>query len=253
LDGIVAREDEARERGQPAFRLIARDLEQQVIAGELPVGTALPSEQALATRFNVSRSTIRESIRLLEQLGLIRREEGRNKLRITTPRSQDISSRMKTAFYLQETTFEQLWQVLAALEPGCAQSAAIHASDEQLRRIADNLERTKAAQARARDLVELDIEFHALVAAATGNHALQLSRESVGELFYPAFIQVMTRLNAGQRLILAHQKIYDAIASRDGQEARNWMERHIGDFQRGCVLANLDLNAPISGMMTEIV
>lgn len=79
----------ARTRSMPAFRSIAEEIERRVLAGELPVGSALPGEQVLATVFDVSRSTIRGSIRLLEQMGLIARRQGRNKLLITAPQSED--------------------------------------------------------------------------------------------------------------------------------------------------------------------
>lgn len=243
----------ARDRAVPAFRLIARELEQQVVAGELAVGSALPSETSLAERFKVSRSTIREAIRLLEQIGLVRRAEGRNKLRVTRPSNKEIGERIKAAFLLQETTFEQLWEVMSAIEPMCAAVAAAKASESDLDRIADNLAQTEAALGDFTRLVELDIEFHNLVAAATGNSALCLSRDTVGELFFPAFNHVLTRLNAGARLLLAHRKIYEALQARDVEEARTWMARHIGDFQRGCDLANLDFTAPISGPMQESV
>lgn len=238
--------EETSGRGTPAFRTIAAQLEAQVLSGELPMGSTLPGETTLASRFAVSRSTIREAIRLLEQIGIIRRAEGRNKLQITAPRAAEIGARMRTAFILQDTTFEQLWEVLTATEPLCAAVAAAKADETVLSRLADNIARTEVAHEAGGSLVELDIEFHNLLAEATGNAALQLSRETIGELFYPAFAQVMARLNAGERLLLAHRKIYDAVAGGNTDEARSWMERHIGDFQRGCDLANLDFKAPIN-------
>ena len=174
---------EGKGRALPAFRVIAQELERQILAGDLQVGGSLPSETSLATRFSVSRPTIREAIRVLEQIGLIRREEGRNKLRITAPQAKEIGAQIKTAFLLQETTFEQLWEVLSAIEPACAASAALKASAADLEQIEDNIRRTENAIDDYETLVELDIEFHNLVAEATGNNALQLSRETVGELF----------------------------------------------------------------------
>jgi DNA-binding FadR family transcriptional regulator len=241
-----------RDRASPAFRAIARELEQQVLSGELAVGSVLPGELSLAKRFSVSRSTIREAIRLLEQLGLIRREQGRNKLTVTAPSNKEIGARMRTAFLLQDTTFEQLLDVMSAIEPMCAAVAAVKADDDDLAAIADNLARTEAALDDPEALVALDIEFHNLVAAATGNGALRLSRDTIGELFYPAFNQVIRRLNAGARLLFAHRKIFEALKARNAAEARSWMEKHIGDFQRGCELANLDFNAPIGSPMVEI-
>lgn len=244
---------QSRERGVPAFRVIAQELEQQVLSGDLSVGSVLPGELALAKRFSVSRSTIREAIRLLEQLGLISREKGRNKLTVTSPSHKEIGERMRTAFLLHDTTFEQLWEVMSAIEPVCAAVAAAKATEHDHELIAANLKRTEEALGKPDLLVELDIEFHNLVATATYNSALRLSRDTVGELFYPAFNVVITRLNAGSRLLLAHRKIFEALQTRNVAEAKSWMERHIGDFHRGCDLANLDFKAPISGPMLEIV
>lgn len=241
-----------RARALSAFRTIAADLERKVLSGELPLGTALPSEQELAARFSVSRSTIREAIRLLEQMGLIRRAEGRNRLRISAPRDSDIGSRLKASLILQDTTYDHLWEAMSAFEPACAKAAARRATDAELDRIADNIRRTEAALTKAHDLVELDIEFHALVAAATGNRALQIGRDSVGELFYPAFTKVMTRLNAGPRLLSAHRKIYEALRAHDPREAELWMSRHIGDFQRGLTLADVDLASPVQSGLGDL-
>lgn len=240
--------------GRPllAFRNVAREFERQILAGELSIGEALPSETQLAQRFGVSRSTIREAIRLLEQLGLIRRDEGRNKLRITVPQVNEIGARMKTAFLLRDTTFEQLWEVLRAIEPICAASAARRATETDLALIADNISRTEQALHDWDALAELDIEFHNLVAAATRNEAFHMSRTTVGELFYPAFTQVMRRLNAGERLLYAHRKIHEAIRAGDEREAQQWTERHIGDFHRACDLANLDFTAHISATMPAV-
>jgi DNA-binding FadR family transcriptional regulator len=242
---------QTRGRNAPAFRAIAQELEQQVLSGDLAVGSTLPGELELARRFAVSRSTIREAIRALEQIGLIRREEGRNKLTVTSPSRKEIGERLRTAFLLHDTTFEQLWEVMTALEPMCAYVAATKAEPADLAAIADNIARTEAALGDAERLTQLDIEFHNLVAAATGNSALRLSRDTVGELFYPAFNLVIGRLNAGARLLLAHRKIHAALEASDAAGARSWMEKHIGDFQRGCDLANLDFKAPISGPLFE--
>jgi DNA-binding FadR family transcriptional regulator len=51
----------------------------------------------------------------------------------------------------------------------------------------------------------------------------------------------MSRLNAAERLLAAHEHIVEAIRTSDVTTARNWMERHIDDFRRGYELANLDM------------
>lgn len=238
-------------RGAPAFRTIASRIEARILAGEMTVGDVLPSETALATQLGFNRSTIREAIRLLEQNGLVGRRGSGKKLFVTAPQQRDVSQRLRATMILNEVTFHELWEVMAAIEPLAAEAAARKAADTTLARLADNLARTEAELKRGSDVVALDIEFHDLVAEAAGNRALRLGREAIGQLFYPAFLQVMNRLNAGERLLLAHRRIYDAIRRRNEREARDWMDRHIADFKRGCELADLDFDGPIGAKLAR--
>jgi DNA-binding GntR family transcriptional regulator len=57
-------------------------------------------------------------------------------------------------------------------------------------------------------------------------------------------------LNAGERLIFAHEKILQALRRPDAPEARLWMDKHIVDFRRGYELANFDIDAPVGWSAT---
>ncbi|MGV6873983.1 FadR/GntR family transcriptional regulator [Pseudochelatococcus sp. B33] len=231
---------------EPAFRLVAKAIERKIVGGEMKPGDTLPSEAKLAESLGVNRSTLREAIRALEQNGFVRREAGRKKLFASLPQSDDISRRLKTAMVLDQVTFEELWEAMFVLEPATAQSAAKRRTDSDLEALAANLEKTRAAHADSAALTELDIEFHHIVALATGNRAIQAARLPISELFYPPFLMVMSRLNAAERLLFAHERIAEAIGKQDETSARDWMEKHILDFRRGYELANLDIGAPAS-------
>ncbi|WP_291602434.1 FadR/GntR family transcriptional regulator [Bradyrhizobium sp.] len=238
-------------RNEPAYRIVAREIGDRIIRGEIAVGEALPSEMALAEQLKVNRSTVREAIRVVEQNGLVRRRDGGKKLYVTAPRSADLAKGVQAAMILQEVTFRELWEVLQAVEPLAAEASARNATQEQIDKLADNFERTRYALDNRHNLTELDIEFHHLVAEASGNRALQLSLAPISQLFYPAFYKVFARLNAGDRLLFAHQKIIEAIKTKDEREARAWMERHIADFKRGYELANLDMETVVGPARSE--
>ncbi|MBD3759653.1 MAG: FadR family transcriptional regulator [Rhizorhabdus sp.] len=232
--------------------MVEQLIENKIVQGEIAIGEVLPSELALASQLGVNRSTVREAIRLLEQNGLVRRKQGGKKLFVSVPDRSKLSKRLQTTMILQEVTFRELSEVMAELEPMAAAAAALKISPETRDRIADNLERTKANLHDRRLLTELDIEFHDLIAEAADNRALQASHEAISGLFYPAFLEVLTKLNAGERLLLAHQKIFDAITAGDDREARSWMSRHIDDFQRGCELANMSIDEKVTRESTFI-
>ncbi|MBB5053889.1 DNA-binding FadR family transcriptional regulator [Afipia massiliensis] len=230
---------------EPAYRSVVRRIETKIMSGEWAVGDRVPAETTLAQDLGVHRSTIREAIRVLEQNGLVRRHDGGKLLFVTAPREADISSKITAAIVLQEVTFFELWESMRCIEPALVEGAASRISEDTLDALQENVEKTRVAYADKKSLVQLDIEFHQLIATASGNRALQLCRQPISQLFYPAFLNVFSRLNAGERLVFAHEKILQALRSRDAAVAREWMDKHVVDFRRGYELASLDIDAPV--------
>jgi GntR family transcriptional repressor for pyruvate dehydrogenase complex len=80
---------------------------------------------------------------------------------------------------------------------------------------------------------------------ATGNHALFLAREPLGEFLFTADGTIVEKLGAGLRWLEAHTKIFEAIKAGDTDTARERMEKHFRDFLRGCELAGIPVDEPI--------
>jgi GntR family transcriptional repressor for pyruvate dehydrogenase complex len=237
----------------PAYKQVSSEIERSIVSGQLQPGMPLPTEQSLAERFGVHRSTVREAIRQIEQEGLVQRREGR-RLFVTLPGLYDLAPRAARMLLLQQTTFEELWQVAVMLEPLAAQLAATQATRDDLDELARNTERTAALQAQAGDspvhnqqLVELDIEFHALVGRATHNRALMLAREPISLLYNPTLLQIHDRLPQSRaRNLAAHRAIVQALEQHDAATAAEWTRKHMVDFRRGFEMTGLDMQAPIA-------
>lgn len=232
-------------RLEPAYKAVSAAIERAILDGSLPAGSALPTETALAERFGVHRSTVREAIRQVQQEGLLQRREGR-RLFVVLPGLQDLAPRTARLLLLRQTTFRELWELAVALEPVAARLAAERAGATDHHALHANLE----ASARGGDdaaLVRLDVEFHALVGTATHNHALMLAREPIGLLYAPTLARIFERLpQARRRNLDAHRRIVDALDARDADAAAEWTRKHMVDFQRGFALAGLDMAAPIA-------
>jgi GntR family transcriptional repressor for pyruvate dehydrogenase complex len=242
-----------RMRFAPAYKAVSAEIERIIVSGELEPGAALPTEAELAQRFGVNRSTLREAIRQVEQEGLVERREGR-RLFVALPGLTDFAPRAIRSLVLQQATFHEVWQVAVALEPLAARLAALAASDEDLAALAANLARMEALAAGGPDrdaanaaLIELDVEFHAMVARASRNRALMLAREPVSLLYSTTLAKMQVALPQMQaRNSAAHREILQALRKGDADGAEQWMRKHIIDFQRGFVLAQLDMHVPIS-------
>jgi len=231
---------------EPAYRVAARALREKIVRGEIAVGSVLPSEMAMADLLNVNRGTVREAIRALEETGVVARRPGGKKLFVTAPPAETLADRMTAAMVLHRITVEELCQTMLALEPAAAALAAEQANDDQIESLEANLAACESHRGDRATLVALDLAFHELIARASGNRALQLARQPLGALFYPAFEKVFQHPVAGQRMNQAHRTIVDAIKIRDPETAQTWMRKHIVDFRRGYELAGLDLTAPVT-------
>ncbi|MDP9090424.1 MAG: GntR family transcriptional regulator [Pseudomonadota bacterium] len=218
----------------PAYRKIANLIEQRIVARVLRTGDALPSETDLARQFGVNRSTIREAIRELEIHGLLGRERGEKRLRVTRPEPHRVSSGVSRALALHDVTFMELWEAMMAIEPAAAQYAASRRTAAQLRGLTRASARFKEAIGDTAAAAAAVAEFFTAVAEASGNRVLALSQSPLNLLLEPALSAIIDRVpQARARIETAQSKIIDAIKLNKSEQARIWMEKHIRDFKRG--------------------
>ena len=230
---------------QPAYRAVSEKIRQVILSGELQAGDMLPTELELAEQFGVTRSTLREAIRLLEESGIIGRAD-RKRLVVTLPQTAAVGRSVSSAMLMHRVTFKELWQVAMGLEPLAGKLACASATDEDKQRLADNLQRTETVLEDHARLLEAEIDFHNLVASATHNHALLQARAPLNDLFYPAWGAVIRALSPGQRILVAHRRVYEAICNNKPREAERWMEKHMIDFRRGIEMGNLGFDQPVT-------
>jgi DNA-binding FadR family transcriptional regulator len=235
---------------QPAYKAVSSVMEQHILSGQLKPGTPLPPEQALAAQFGVNRSTIREAIRVLEQEGLLERHQGR-RLLVALPGLFDLAPRAVRSLILHQVTFDELWELAIVVEPEAARLAAQRADAADLRDIDDNL--AAAAEtvggpsdaARIQRHWELDAAFHALVARASKNRSLMMSRESFSLLYRPLATRLQQALpQSAERNLHAHRQIAAALHDRDDERAHEWSRKHLVDFRKGFLQARLPMDAP---------
>ena len=241
-----------RLRIEPAYKAVSAEIERSILSGQIQPGMPLPTEQCLAEQFGVHRSTVREAIRQIEQEGLLQRREGR-RLFVTLPGLYDLAPRAARLLLLQQTTFQELWQVAVTLEPLAAGLAAAEANSEDIEALEANTALTAELQAHGTvsmeeniRLVELDVEFHALVGRASHNRALMLAREPISLLYNPTLLQIHLHLPQSKvRNLAAHRAILAALRRNDVQSATEWTRKHMVDFQKGFEMTGLDMRTPI--------
>ena len=232
----------------PAYRQIAKLIEQRIVARALRAGDALPSESDLARQFGVNRSTVREAIRELESQGLLGRGRGEKRLRVTRPQARHVSKGVSRALIMNDVTYLELWEAMMAIEPAATQYAAVRRTAAQLQAIvrASTHFRREAADTTAAVAAVLD--FFNAVAAASGNQVLALAQAPLNGLLAPALTEIIERVpQARARIGEAQNRITNAVKRQQSELARTWMEKHIRDFRRGYELAFSQQEAPGTG------
>lgn len=238
-----------------AYQAVHEALEEAIMDGQLKPGEPLPTETDLAEQFGVTRHTVREGIRVLEQTGFVQRKAGR-RLFVSLPRPNELAPRWSRALLMHKVTVRELWEVALQLEVCAAELAAARNSRKLVEDLSENLAEMEAALKRGRDILELDIAFHARIAEATENRVLLLVREPMSLLFYPTlkklFDHPKTREVSPRRLFEAHKRIVQAFRERDHDKVKQWMSNHLVDFPRGYKFAGLDIDEIADSKIDQI-
>lgn len=235
---------------QPAYKAVASQIENMLATGILKPGDVLPNEKDLAARLGVHRSTIRESIRVLEDTGYVSRISPR-KLVAAIPGAQSLAARTSRALFANRVTMREIWETTLAVEPQLARYAALRATEDQTVALRRNVEESVFRQRNNADLADLDQEFHSLLGLASNHTALLIAMEPYKDLFLPVVEGLVHRNEVGGRLVIAHERIVEAIERRDADVAELWSRRHIKDFERGCELAGVNIDVPLDPEVLE--
>ncbi len=240
----------AKQNNIPTYKAVAMEIETMIAQGSLKPGKPLPNEMIMAAEFNVNRSTIRESIRLLEDTGYVSRISPR-KLVAAIPNAKSLVSRASRALYVNGVTMRQIWETTFTVEPQLAKYAALRATDEQIKALRANVDETKYRNKHNEDISDLDESFHTILGEASNHTALLIAMEPYKALFMPVVDSLGYSNGAGERLAHAHDMIVEAIERRDPVIAELWSRRHLEDFERGCKLANVNIDLPFDKTALE--
>jgi GntR family transcriptional repressor for pyruvate dehydrogenase complex len=200
----------------------------RILAGDLGPGDALPPETELCQQFGVSRTVIREAIKMLQARGLVEVVQGRGTL-VNPNLSKTFSEVLGMVLRQQQTTLMELWEVRRMLEVEIAGVAAERATEEDLREMKQALELMSSKPGEVEGYVDADIAFHDALTRAVHNSVLNLMLHSVGQLLRRSRRISFRGPERTAVTLAAHRAIYEAVAARDVQAAREAMRRHLDE------------------------
>ena len=229
---------------QPTAAQTVADELAQLILSELAPGSTLPSEAELAGRYDVSRLTIREAVKLLEGRGLLAIARGRKAV-VREPDGAAFADFLTSIIRYDPKGLFDLVEVRLSLEVQSATLAAkratragIAAIESELQGMRDTVGERGQAMRSEQELGfhTHDVGFHEAVALASGNRVLGFLFEAMAQPLREGFF--ISRRGHEQRghtlhdTIEAHQRIVDCIKAGNGRAAAEAMRVHLKDTER---------------------
>lgn len=221
-------------RGRRPARLasvVVEDLAAQIVTGAIPEGTMLPTEPALVAEFEFSRTVIREALKLLEERGLVRVEQGRGTS--VQPRASwnlldPVVLRLALAHDHDLALLDDMIGVRRRLEQEMARVAAGRCTDADLATLEVIVDQLAASLDDYERFRQADLAFHATVMRISGS---EIGRTVVGTIH--RFAGQAPRLNSPgnraslERTVTEHRGILAALVARDGELAAARTAEHI--------------------------
>lgn len=219
------------------YELVIDRIEEQILAGQLRVGDRLPAERDLAAMLGVSRSAVREAIRMLQAQGVLHSAVGNgpDSGTVVSGSSTDALTRLlRLQVALTNFPVQQVVEARVMLERWSVRLAAESATDDDLVALRGLLDEMDVAGVDRGRFNDLDTAFHVTVAEAGGNRLVAdltgAIRESLRYSLLAAFEEVDDWETLAAGLRAEHHELYERIAARDGSGAADAVERHVRNF-----------------------
>jgi GntR family transcriptional repressor for pyruvate dehydrogenase complex len=209
------------------YTSVAEAIKARIAGGDWAVGQRLPSISQLAQEFGVGIGSIREAVKVLASLGVIRIEHGRGMFvvsKLPVPADpykhfQDVGTGSILA----------LCEARRILEPELAAFAAERGTDEELRDIMEQALEMERLAAAGKDFLEPDLQFHRQVALAAHNPVLARMMDGVNDLLMESREITSQLPDMTRRAVRYHLLIAEAIGERNPLQARLLMLAHVND------------------------
>jgi GntR family transcriptional repressor for pyruvate dehydrogenase complex len=213
--------------------LIAKDLASYIVDSDLQPGTPLPPEHEMIESLGVGRTTLREALRLLETRGVltIRSGPGGGPV-VRRPRPSDLSEALTLILQFEGAALIEVVEARHWLESAVARLAATQITPDEVEELRDI---NQAIADRPDDLdvvLGQNAEFHRRIGQICGNVVLRVFVETIISVGDGRAVGVSYGKKTVEGIVIAHERIIDALAAGDADAAGAAMSDHLTESQK---------------------
>jgi GntR family transcriptional repressor for pyruvate dehydrogenase complex len=205
---------------------VVTDIQNLIVQGKLPVGAKLPPERELAELLGVSRTVIREAVRMLVTKGLLESKHGIGTMVRQVTQDQLVEP---LSWLLQRNgaTLDDLHEVRTLLEVEIAGVAATRASADDIARLQQVIVQMVAVRSNPPAFAAADGEFHQTLVAILQNPMLAVLLDSIRTLMAEIRLKVSRYSGFDTVVLTDHENILAAVQAHDKAAARRAMQEHL--------------------------
>lgn len=229
---------------------VARDIVNEIATRRIPTGTVLEHEAEMMQKYDVSRGSLREAMRILEVLGFLHIKPGPGGGPVVTAtddhdrRFAEIAS---LYYQLAGVTYMELLEAREVMEPMAVRLATERRDNELVERLETFLE-----ESRGVDLTQ-DVNFrtvgqdlHGMLARSSGNKIVDLLVRSCYEVFAGGVTGFLYPTEMRTMVTDMHEKIARAVIDGDANLAESLMREHMVDYR-------MQAEDRYTGLLREVV
>lgn len=194
-------------------------------SGEISFGSKIPSERELMATLGLSRNSIREALRSMENMGMIESRHGQGNYLVNNM-GQSLSSVVSMLLFTRQSNYMEVSQLRRFIEIGAYLLAVKSAGKEELRRLAYYLD--KMDTCRKEERAKADKQFHDELIRISGNNLLMILNESLSDLFERVISEMSLKITEEdmEKLRKCHKKVYENLEKQDVQEGIKMIREH---------------------------
>ncbi|MEH7344333.1 FadR/GntR family transcriptional regulator [Bacillus sp. JJ1532] len=211
------------------FEQVLDRLKYSITSGDLSPGDKLMTEREMASTLQVSRSSVREALRILEIFDVIQSKPGEGTI-LKKPDVPKIITKILPFMTISKDANLELFESRRVLEGGIVKLAAKRRKERDLKNLEESISRMMGSKG-LEERINADLDFHLYLAKAAYNNTLSdiliVVADVVSQNLYAIGFQIHSNDEVNSKIIEQHQRILNAIKDKSPELASQEMENHL--------------------------
>jgi len=194
---------------------------------KLQIGDKIPTERELANILGISRSSLREGLKVLEMIGVVKIIQGKGIIIENSSLSNSIITPLTFSILLNKNTFLELFEARKLIEVECAGLAAERITPEELKEIEEIYKLLIKHKDNRDESIKYEITLHEKINSIAKNNILEDILSSMRRLLKESRDATVPQKGVSQETINNHKKLIKALSEKDSSKARRIMFEHL--------------------------